>query len=211
MGSHFLLQEIFLTRESDPCLLHWQVDSLPSKSPGRPPLEVLSANKDGACKRSCHSNISSLLPTTLCLVCWVNCHLSISCSASKIMWLSLDCYAFLSHSLCACGLLPSLHCYYYLGVISRDTEVKQGFTLPCLIRSLLLKNPKNFRPALWLSQRGCRDDWKQRVSWSRAVVSKGGNHTSSIRKISEFPFIFFLKEAFNVYFIHLFGCTGSQL
>ena len=47
--------------------------------------------------------------------------------------------------------------------------------------------------------------------WSRAVVSKGGNHTSSIRKILEFPFIFFLKEAFNIYFIYLFGRTGSQL
>ena len=56
MGRHFLLQEIFLTQESNPCLLHWQVDSLPSKSLGKPPLEVLGANKGGALQRSCHSN-----------------------------------------------------------------------------------------------------------------------------------------------------------
>ena len=29
VGSHFLLQGIFLTQGLDPCLLHWQVDSLP--------------------------------------------------------------------------------------------------------------------------------------------------------------------------------------
>ena len=29
VGCHFLLQGIFLTQGSNPCLLHWQVDSLP--------------------------------------------------------------------------------------------------------------------------------------------------------------------------------------
>ena len=29
VGCHFLLQGIFLTQESNPCLLHWQEDSLP--------------------------------------------------------------------------------------------------------------------------------------------------------------------------------------
>ena len=29
LGCHFLLQGIFLTQESNPCLLHWQADSLP--------------------------------------------------------------------------------------------------------------------------------------------------------------------------------------
>ena len=36
VGCHFLLQGIFLTQGSNPhllCLLHWQVDSLPSKPP----------------------------------------------------------------------------------------------------------------------------------------------------------------------------------
>ena len=35
---HFLLQLIFLTQSSNPCLLHllhWQVDSLPSEPPGK--------------------------------------------------------------------------------------------------------------------------------------------------------------------------------
>ena len=31
VGCHFLLQEIFLTQGLYPCLLHWQVDSLPLK------------------------------------------------------------------------------------------------------------------------------------------------------------------------------------
>ena len=38
-GCHFLLQEIFLTRGSNPCLLcllHWQADSLPLTPPGKP-------------------------------------------------------------------------------------------------------------------------------------------------------------------------------
>ena len=29
VGCHFLLQGIFLTQGSNPCLLHWQVNSLP--------------------------------------------------------------------------------------------------------------------------------------------------------------------------------------
>ena len=36
MGSHFLLQGIFLTQGSNPSLLHWQVDSLPSSHLGSP-------------------------------------------------------------------------------------------------------------------------------------------------------------------------------
>ena len=36
MGSHSLLQEIFLTQGSDLGLLHWQADSLPSEPPGKP-------------------------------------------------------------------------------------------------------------------------------------------------------------------------------
>ena len=33
MGCHFLLQGIFPTQGSNPCLLHWQVDSLPLETP----------------------------------------------------------------------------------------------------------------------------------------------------------------------------------
>ena len=35
VGCHFLFQRIFPTQESNPCLLHWQVDSLPLHQPGR--------------------------------------------------------------------------------------------------------------------------------------------------------------------------------
>ena len=38
MGCHFLLQGIFLTQELSPCVLHWQVDSLPL-SLGSPKLK----------------------------------------------------------------------------------------------------------------------------------------------------------------------------
>ena len=34
MDCHFLLQRIFLTHGSNPCLLHWQVDSLPLSHQG---------------------------------------------------------------------------------------------------------------------------------------------------------------------------------
>ena len=36
MGYHFLLQGIFLTQELNPCLLHWQADSLPLSQLGSP-------------------------------------------------------------------------------------------------------------------------------------------------------------------------------
>ena len=35
-GCHFLLQEIFLAQGSNPCLLHWQADSLPQRHLGSP-------------------------------------------------------------------------------------------------------------------------------------------------------------------------------
>ena len=38
MGCHFLLQGIFLTQGSNPCPLHWQLDSLPLRHRGSPPL-----------------------------------------------------------------------------------------------------------------------------------------------------------------------------
>ena len=36
VGCHFLLQEIFLTKDLNPCLLHWQTDSLPLSHQGSP-------------------------------------------------------------------------------------------------------------------------------------------------------------------------------
>ena len=35
VGCYFLLQGIFLSQGSNPALLHWQADSLPSESPGK--------------------------------------------------------------------------------------------------------------------------------------------------------------------------------
>ena len=37
VGCHFLLQGIFLAQGSSPCLLHWQMDSLPLSHQGSPP------------------------------------------------------------------------------------------------------------------------------------------------------------------------------
>ena len=59
VGCHFLLQRIFLTQESNPCLLsllHWQVDSLPLTPPGKPQKSqecyyLLSAYTKGMCLR----------------------------------------------------------------------------------------------------------------------------------------------------------------
>ena len=39
VGCHFLLQEIFPTQGSNPCLLHWQVCSSPLSHQGSPPLQ----------------------------------------------------------------------------------------------------------------------------------------------------------------------------
>ena len=38
MGCHFLLQGIFPTQGSNPCLLHWQADSFTNESPRKPTL-----------------------------------------------------------------------------------------------------------------------------------------------------------------------------
>ena len=40
---HFLLQGIFLTQGWNPCLLHWEVDSLPLVPPRKPSLQLESA------------------------------------------------------------------------------------------------------------------------------------------------------------------------
>ena len=41
VGCHSLLQEIFPTQGSNPSLLHWQVDPLPSELPGKPFVHTL--------------------------------------------------------------------------------------------------------------------------------------------------------------------------
>ena len=48
VGCHCLLQRIFLTQGSNPCLLpllHWQVDSLPLAPPGKPKCPVKKKKK----------------------------------------------------------------------------------------------------------------------------------------------------------------------
>ena len=52
VGCHFLLQGISLTHGSNPCLLHlhWQVDFLPVKPPGKP-LHVVAVQF--SCSQSC--------------------------------------------------------------------------------------------------------------------------------------------------------------
>ena len=40
VGCHFIPQGIFLTQGSNPCLLHWQADSLPLSHQGSPKQTV---------------------------------------------------------------------------------------------------------------------------------------------------------------------------
>ena len=40
MGGYFLLQGIFLAQGLNPCLLHWQVDSLPLSHKGIPGVNL---------------------------------------------------------------------------------------------------------------------------------------------------------------------------
>ena len=44
VGSHFILQGIFPTQESNPRLVHWQAGSLPLASPGKPPFVYVCTN-----------------------------------------------------------------------------------------------------------------------------------------------------------------------
>ena len=51
VGYHFLLQRIFPTQGSNPCLLHllhWQLDSLPLAPPGKPQLDTLDSIKQAS-------------------------------------------------------------------------------------------------------------------------------------------------------------------
>ena len=41
MGCHFLLQGIFPTQEADPCVLHWEANSLLLSHLGSPPLSLV--------------------------------------------------------------------------------------------------------------------------------------------------------------------------
>ena len=46
VGCHALLQGIFPTQGSNPCLLHWQADSLPLRNLGSPIYFLISTYKD---------------------------------------------------------------------------------------------------------------------------------------------------------------------
>ena len=51
VGCHFLLQGIFLTQGSNPCLLHWQADSSPLSHQGSPLLgKQINRKKQVTCK-----------------------------------------------------------------------------------------------------------------------------------------------------------------
>ena len=65
IGCHFLLQGIFLTQGSDPCLphlLHWQVDSLPLSHPGSPSEMMLGIYKAQFVERPVQQNPNTLHP-----------------------------------------------------------------------------------------------------------------------------------------------------
>ena len=46
---HFLLQGTFLTQESNPCLLHWQADSLPLSQQGSPIMCSMKESEKWKC------------------------------------------------------------------------------------------------------------------------------------------------------------------
>ena len=70
-GCHFLPQGIFPTQGSNPhllCLLHWQVDSLPSEPPGKlstiwlnnsTPLLAINPQKENMFPKDLHVNVCS--------------------------------------------------------------------------------------------------------------------------------------------------------
>ena len=55
---HFLLQRIFLIQGSNPCLLHWQVDSLTTELPGKPIVTI----RTGLCSDLGEGNASQKNP-----------------------------------------------------------------------------------------------------------------------------------------------------
>ena len=57
MGSHFLLQGIFLTQVSNTCCLHWQADSLPLSHHGSPTCTLGSARDPFSAPRSQFCNL----------------------------------------------------------------------------------------------------------------------------------------------------------
>ena len=63
VGSHFLLQEIFLTQGLNPCLwclLHWQADSFPLHHLGSPWYQrklCLSMSRGNECPRPCPATL----------------------------------------------------------------------------------------------------------------------------------------------------------
>ena len=46
VGCHFLLQQIFPTQGLNPCLLHWQVDSIPLSHQESPAVEYSAIKKN---------------------------------------------------------------------------------------------------------------------------------------------------------------------
>ena len=54
VGCHFLLQGIFPTQGLNPCLLHWQADSLPLSHQGSPERNISFTN-NSSCNKTQHS------------------------------------------------------------------------------------------------------------------------------------------------------------
>ena len=78
MGCHFLLQEIFPVQGSNPCVLHWQVDSLLLNLPGKSLLEARI--------------IIYLLPRTVkAHVCYFGI-ITYGCHYTKVFWLDNTIY-----------------------------------------------------------------------------------------------------------------------
>ena len=59
VGRHSLLQVIFPTQGSNPCLLHGQADSLASEPPGKPPVPFYSSSNGLPCQIYISFNVNS--------------------------------------------------------------------------------------------------------------------------------------------------------
>ena len=60
MGCHFLFRGIFLRQESNPYLLHWQVDSLPLNHQGSPENQKITEYENsGRCSLFCGAEVGT--------------------------------------------------------------------------------------------------------------------------------------------------------
>ena len=94
VGSHFLLQGIFPTQGLNPCLLHWQADSLPLSHQGSPYKKVTQLKKK---KQHSYRQLRSFLDQHIAkgkeekinIITLVTCIFEL-CSQIRLFWINWD-------------------------------------------------------------------------------------------------------------------------